>query len=170
MDRKAQEEIVGFVVIVLIVAVAAVILLGLMGNKKSDIGSESKDLSRFLDSAMEFTTDCTFDNYQANYKSIKDLLRSCYIETGRKCSNEKDVCFVLNQTLGAILENTFIINEDSYNKGYLFQSGYSINATETEKEIVTLSRGNCSSGSYIEGENFFAVDRGTITTTLRVCS
>jgi len=48
-DKKAQEEMVGFVLIVVLVAIIAVIFLGITLRKPSNkIGQESERLSSFL--------------------------------------------------------------------------------------------------------------------------
>lgn len=167
-SRKAQEEIVGFVVIVLLVVVIGVIFLVLSLDNPASI-EKSKDISRLLDSVMEYSSECTHDNYNVNYRNVRDLLKSCYSEAGKKCSDGKEVCSVLNETLKGIFDDSLGIGEESKKKGYLFRAEFSLNATENGKEILRLGKGNCSSNSYIEGENFFAVNKGSITSILQVC-
>ena len=57
-NRSAQEEMVGFVVIVVIVSIALLILLGflLRGSGKSAV--ESFEIENFIQSVMQYTTDC----------------------------------------------------------------------------------------------------------------
>ena len=54
MNRKAQEEIVGFVLIVVIVAIIFLVFLGIMIRQPGEVTSkESRDVSQFLGSMME---------------------------------------------------------------------------------------------------------------------
>ena len=57
-NRKGQEEIAGFVAIVLIVSVIIVIFIGANLNNK---GYDKKNilLSHYLQSLNQFTTDCS---------------------------------------------------------------------------------------------------------------
>src|SRR3989338_2011916 len=167
--NKGQEEIVGFVAIVLLVAVVALIFLGISLRKPVDIQKESKDVSRFLESTMLYTTDCAF-GYEPNYVTPKDLMKECYLNKGKKCLNDEEVCLVLNDTLKGILDNSWKVGEDSAIKGYSYNSTYSRNSTKGEVEsIISLGKGNCTSSSFVTGETFFAVYPGTITSSLKLC-
>jgi len=168
-ERKGQEEIVGFVAIVLLVTVIAIIFLGISANKEPATQKESKDISRFLESVMIYTTDCAL-GYEPNYLTPKDLLKECYSNKGKKCLDEKEVCSALNETMLLVLGSSWTVGEEAKTKGYLFKSVYSKNSSKLDgEEILKLGKGNCSSGSYIEGDNFFSVYPGTITSSLRIC-
>src|SRR3989344_4940588 len=96
VNRRAQEEIVGFVLIVVIVAVIFVIFLGISLNEKQDSKKESKDIRRFIESALDVTTRCALNN-EINYVNVRTLLQECY--KGKNCLDGEDTCKVLNETL-----------------------------------------------------------------------
>lgn len=168
-QRKGQEEIVGFVAIVLLVSVIALIFLGISANKEPVMQKESRDINRFLESSMLYTTNCAL-GYEPNYLTPKDLLKECYSNKGKKCLDEKEVCSVLNESMQSILDSSWTVGSDAKTKGYLFKAIYSKNSSKMDgEEIIKFVKGNCSSGSYIEGDNFFSVYPGTITSSLRIC-
>ena len=80
------------------------------------------------------------------------------------------MCSALNETMLLVLGSSWTVGEEAKTKGYLFKSVYSKNSSKLDgEEILKLGKGNCSSGSYIEGDNFFSVYPGTITSSLRIC-
>lgn len=168
-ERKGQEEIVGFVAIALLVTVVAVVFLVISANKESGVQKESKDISRFLESSMIYTTDCAL-GYEPNYLTPKDLLKECYSNKGKKCLDDKEVCSALNETMLLILDRSWTVGPEAKTKGYSFKSVYSKNSSKMDgEEILILGKGNCSSGVYIGGDSFFSVYPGTITSSLRLC-
>lgn len=167
MSKKAQEEIVGFVAIVLVVVVIGLLFLSF--SLQPSVPQKSTEISSFLDSAMQYTTDCAI-GYQPNYLSLKDLIADCYAQAGAQCLNGKEVCSYLNQTIAGILDASYPIGTESNKKGYQFGSVYALNTTNSNQtDVISISAGNCSSNSYQEGDYFFSLYPGVITTTLRIC-
>lgn len=167
--RKGQEEIVGFVVIVLLVSVIAVIFLGISLRDDSAQVKESKDITRFVDSALLYTSDCAL-GYEPNYASLKDLIADCYRDSGKSCLDNRGICLALNQTLNEMLDASWNVGPDANVKGYEFKAFYSVNASdENVVKIINTDKGNCSSETYTQGSGFFSIDRGTITCSLKIC-
>lgn len=167
--KKAQEEIVGFVAIVLVVVVIGVLFLGLTLQKAPDNQTKSTQIGSFLDSARLYTSNCALD-YTPNYASLQDLLGDCYQKRGEQCLDGRDICTVLNQTVKDILDESWPVNQDSAKKGYEFSATFSQNATDSNgTDILTLAAGNCSSNNYQEGDSFFSLVGGVVTSTLRIC-
>ena len=167
--KRGQEEIVGFVVIVVLVVVIALIFLGISLRNDSNQVKESKDVRRFVDSALLYTSDCAF-GYEPNYASLKDLITSCYRDPEKSCLDNRDVCLALNQTLNAMLDTSWNVGSDAKVNGYEFNAFYAINASDENVErIVKVDKGNCSSQIYTQGSDFFSVNSGTITCSLRIC-
>ncbi len=133
-STKAQEEMVGFVLIVVIVAVILLILLafGLKSSKKEAV--ESYEVTNFIQSFLQYTTDCR-DSNDLEWFSIKQLLYECGY--GRTCLDERDVCDALESELSGILEQNWIVTEQSAVKYYgleIFSGGEAIiNMTKGEE-------------------------------------
>lgn len=107
-NKRAQEEIVGFALIIIMVAVILVVLLGfyLKSTKKQSVQSYEAD--SFLQSALQFTTDCS-DNRES--LSIQKVILKCV--SRERCDDERDACAVLDSTLNSILAESWKTEEDS---------------------------------------------------------
>lgn len=142
MKRRGQEEMVGFVLIILLVAVIFIIFLGFYLRKSSsDQRTESGELSQFLDALLEYTTDCSLNNGYS-YEKISDLAREC--NQGAQCSNGKDACLVLKENSKEIIESSWNFGAQSPTKGYNFV----INFNETSAPDIRLGE-NCDlNGNY----------------------
>ena len=160
-NKKAQEEIVGFVIVVVIVAVVFLILLGIFLRSDINESVESREVYQFLESLMEYTTECEIGE---NNIDIEDLIQECY--EGESC-NGKDSCEVLNSSLISILEVSWPIGDNRPFKGYIFKANYETNATS--KSIIEIKRGDCSQNA-IGAEIISQAFPGSIITSLEICS
>lgn len=130
--KKAQEEMVGFAMIVVIVAVIILVFLGFMfmGDNENEI--ESYEINSFLDSMLEYTTECK-DNY-GSFISMRNLIKKC--KNNQACSNNPDSCEVLEDTVDEILEVSWKTGEERPVKGY------KINITDDSESIYSKKQGN----------------------------
>jgi len=163
--RKAQEEIVGFVLIVLLVSILIVVFLAIMlrsGNSESY--KDSQEISEFVDSALEYTSECAI-NYEPDYSNLGELLADC--SSGKKCLSGRYSCDVLNETLTNLIENSWRFGDERAIKGYAFNSSYFLNGSVSE-EIVYLSRGNCT-GTIRGGESLIPSYPGNIISRMMLC-
>jgi hypothetical protein len=166
MSRKrAQEEIVGFVLIVVIVAVIFLVFLGMALRKAApSTMRESRDVAQFIESLTSYTTDCAV-SYEPAFSDIGGLTRDCY--SGANCVNGKTACDVLNRTLREVIGVSWRVNSAGPIKGYVFNSTYS--SKSTSKQVMLIRVGNCT-GSIMGAENFFSAPPvGQITNTLKIC-
>jgi hypothetical protein len=163
MNKKGQEEIVGFVAIVVIVTVVLIMLfLITLGEDKEN--RDSRDLKLFLDSALEVTSNCSI-GFEGAFANLRDLLKEC--NKGTSCVEGRSVCSYLEQETKEVLEASFSPSEEGSVKGYLFSAIYSFN--EQKKELVNASSGKCL--EIRRGAEGFVSDYpGTISYTLEVCS
>lgn len=131
-DIKGQEEIVGFVLIIVLVVVISLIFLAI-SLKKPQEKLENSELETFVQSSLKYTTSC----YESPEKrqNIKDLIVSC--NSGGRCLNNKTACSVLNETVSDMMRISWKVGTSvkSYNlKIY----------SASNKTILQARDGNCS--------------------------
>jgi hypothetical protein len=164
-NRRAQEEMVGFVLIVVIVAIIFIIFLAIFLRRGAHASAkESADVYQFLQGAMEYTTECAV-SYEPAFSSLGELIKDCY--SGATCTSGKSACAVLNQTVANIVESGWRIGPERPFRGYIFNSTYK--SDNNAKTVLYQQRGNCSF-NMIGGETLIAAYPGSISTTLRMCS
>jgi hypothetical protein len=162
--RRGQEELVGFVMIVVLVAIVFLVFLGIF-IRKGDTGQEkeSVDIFQFLESAMEQTTACAI-GYEPDYSDLGDLIQQCH--SGRICTSGDTACDVLEVELSRVLDLGWPVGPNSYYKGYIFNATYS--SEGVEEEIFGVKRGEC--GASVRGSEILRPGfPGTIVGSLRIC-
>jgi len=165
MNKNGQEEMVGFVLIVVIVAIVLVILLGIVLRQDKPIQTENQDINNFIKSSMEYTSSCALNG---QYLKMRPLLGACY-KSGNCDSGEK-ACNVLNASFIGMLESSFIVKEGSNIRGYIFKAVYYENISSSqEKKIIEITKGNCTGKTQIGSDEPFAQDNGIITAKMSVC-
>jgi len=133
-NKKAQEEIVGFAVIVIIVSIILIFFLVFSLSERTE--TESYEAESFLQSSLYYTSSCA-DN--GEYLPVQDLVFSCY--TKERCDNEEETCAVLNETLKGILEESWQTGEDFPVKGYKLE------IFSEEETILSIGEGNITASS-----------------------
>ena len=142
-NRKGQEEMVGFALIVILVAVILVVFLGFSLNKEKE-SVQSYEVESFLQASLQYTTSCS-DNFE--YLSLQDLIFNCAEEN--TCSEGKNSCEVLEMELKGILGQSWTVKEGSITRGY------EMNMTSNGKEIIFIAEGNSTGNSKGSFQNFF---------------
>jgi hypothetical protein len=168
IKKKGQEEIVGFVVIVVIVAVVFLVILGLYLRQATPATQkESIDVGQFLDSAMEYTSECKASP-SSQYFSLGELVKECYDKSS--CLSGEGSCSVLNRTLQGIMKVNWKYGPDRPFKGYIFNSSYFLNSTYSTRteEVLFITQGNCTT-ERIGGDYFSPAQPGSITSSLEIC-
>ena len=114
--KKGQEEMVGFILIVVFVSVILLVFLGISLQNK-DAGIESQEVEKFISSFLPYTTDCKID---AKNVSIKELIFKCGDNLGNDadCSNGRTSCRILEDTLEDIVEVSWNVGDQYPDKGY----------------------------------------------------
>jgi len=130
-DKEGQEEMVGFILIMIIVAVILVVLLSFSLNKSGKETVESYEVNSFIQSILQYTTDCSND---LEYLSVQKLIFNCY-DSG-KCLDERNSCSVLNSTLKDIVSKSWKVGADRPIKGY------EITILTGGAELVAIKEGN----------------------------
>jgi len=165
-SKKAQHEIVGFVIIIIIVSIIGLIFLSFMIGR-GEVKKTSAEVSNFLEASMYYTTDCAI-NFIPQYQDIQDLIKSCY--ENKRCLDKKNACEVLNETLRNIIDQSLKVDEQGVNKAYKLKIYYK--EEDVLDDILSLENGNfngCSSqigGSYSIASG---LSSGIINLELEVC-
>jgi len=131
MNKKAQEEMVGFGLIVIVVAVILLVFLS-FALRKPKIEVESYEVESFIQVALQYTTDC---RNNLEYRSIQDLIFDCYNK--ETCLDGKDSCDVLEFTLKEITEKSWKIENRPI-------EGYELKIASDSEELLIFKEGNIS--------------------------
>lgn len=136
INKKAQEEMVGFVMIMLVVAIIFLVFLGifLRQGAKTD-KTDSTEISQFLDSLLQYSTECTYDD-GFTYRTIQDLVVECWEGLPISCPTlgEKP-CDVLEKDIKEIIEASWTFSSDSPTRSYEFLAKYSPSGTDFSSGI-----------------------------------
>lgn len=163
--KKGQEEMVGFVLIVVLVAIIFLVFIGINVRKagKEDI-TQSTEVSQFLDSVMMFTTGCA-TAYEPAYSNVGELILDC--RENKQCTNGESACDYLKKTIDELINSDpkFQIGQDRPVKGYKFTSG-TLNGNITSGDIVSINKGNCTS---VLSRSADYLTPGGVSTTLKLC-
>jgi len=118
INKKAQEEMVGFVMIVLLVAIISLVFLGIyLRQGPSSEGIQNSEITQFLNALTEITTDCTIAGTR---RTVRNLFTK---DPGLPC---EDTNATVNETLrvtidGAVRES-WNFGLESPTQGYWFTS------------------------------------------------
>jgi hypothetical protein len=127
--KKAQEEMLGFVLIIIIVAVIILIFLGFVFSGREKI-RESHQVSSFVQVFLNQVTSC--EQHLGPLK-IQSLIFEC-MENGH-CLDGNNACEILNQTIENIMREVWKL-ENRPEKGYSF-------LIQSEGDtIISLEKGN----------------------------
>lgn len=168
INKRGQEEAVGFVAIIVVVAIATVFFIGISIRDQPSEAIKSVEIKQFLETSDKYTSDCSI-SYSDRFASLGDLVRECYQNPNLQCFDGRSVCEVYNSTIQNIILKSFAIGQEYAIKGYLFNLTYSAQSKQTQ--IISLYKGECL-GSY-KSEELLKPDapgKGTFVSTLGLCS
>lgn len=159
---KGQQEMVGFVLIVVIVIVGMFVFL--MFSFGQDDVSENVIVNNVLSAIMKTSSDCAMV-YEPNYDDMRDLFRSCY--EGRRCANTLEMaCDTLEESLRSILDEVLVL-EPVINA---YQLDFSVSDDEGILGIFKLVEGNCTGNIYgSEPVSIRVTGDENLRVSLRVC-
>jgi len=167
-SKRAQHEMVGFILIVVIVVIIGLILLVFYINQKP-VRSLSSNVNNFLQASMLYTTSC-YSGIEP--LSLKELIKSCYRSEICSGENSKSACDVLNSTFSELIHEAWIVSPEKAENAYFLDAIYEEKdedeVTLVNQTILSLQEGNCT-GSRVGGEHFFQQDPGNIFVTMELC-
>lgn len=144
-NKRAQEEIVGFVIIVLLVSVVALVFFGISLRKTAPVESSIR-VENFVSGVMGVTTQCSLKAV-VNYLDVGELIREC--RKGSDCYDGRESCEALNQTITGLFDEAFTIETNvSPTTYYSFKAYYSENISGQEggEVFYALEKGECQGG------------------------
>ena len=138
MKNKGQQEMVGFILIVVLVMIGMMVFL-VISLRDSPENKGSLEVGNILDAIMKHTTECAIV-YEPDYDNFEDLFKSCH--QGDGCSNlGVDACDYLNESLRAVLEGMFA-TESSRVTAY--QLDFFVKDDNGEEGLLRIFEGNCT--------------------------
>ena len=170
--KKAQHEIMGFVLIIIIVSIIGLVFLSLMIGQGKPATQTSVEISNILEASMYYTSDCAV-SFVPQYKDGQDLIKSCY--KNEVCEDGRSACDAINSTFEKVIGETLNIGDDKPNKAYTFKI-YSedLEGINPQKQIFYTEKGifgNCT--SRLGGSHFIPlidVGQEVINIELSVCT
>lgn len=164
VEKRAQQEMVGFVLIVVLVVIALMIFL-VISVRKPVQSTESAKIENLLTTLMKYTTNCTL-NSEPNFESVESLMKSCY--KIRECKNLGiSACDYMNSSLGNILSDVY--KSESVYSGYVFSISIATkNSAETES-LFEKSEGNCTGNSETGSERVSLDSQTSMNIALKFC-
>ena len=132
-SKRSQEEMVGFVLIIILVAVIALIFLAISLRRPGEVEVKSKEIENFIQASLYYTTTCQLSS--GRVYNFEDIISACYKNEDEVCVNEKTVCEIMEETAIKLLDNSWIVGEQAPIKGYAF------NITSPEKNMLSLDKG-----------------------------
>lgn len=110
---------VGFVLIMVLVAVIFLVFLGLFIRKGPSDSADNEELAQFLDAIVEYTTDCSIVSGSAP-KKLEDLIIAAYNDENCQTPDFPSIPAkeVLDYTIGNLTESSWNFGESSPEVGY----------------------------------------------------
>ncbi len=161
-NKKGQQEIVGFVLIVVLVVVGLMVFLVISLRDSSD-DVKSIEVNNMLNALMKHTTDCAIV-YEPDYDDFEDLFKSCH--QGDSCSNlGVSACNYLNESLRNIFDGMFAseANIEAY------QIDFFVKSEDGQEGLLRIFEGNCS-GRVSSAQRNIVSYSDSLIIQLKVCS
>lgn len=158
-NNKAQQEIVGFVLIVVLVVIGLMVYLAI-SVRNVDENEGSVEVENALNSLMKHTTDCAI-SYIPDYDTFQDLFKSAY--KGQECSNlNKDAMDYLEEASLDVLSD-MMASEASIN---YYELQFFVKDGEG---LLKIEEGECS-GSINSAQRIIASGSDKLVVRLKTCS
>ena len=158
-NKTGQQEIVGFILIVVLVVAALMIYLTI-SLRTTAKNEGSLEVSNALDAIMKQTTDCAIV-YVPDYDNFEDLFKSAHQD--ETCSNLGISAFdYLNESLQDVLSEI--------TKSEAAVTGYEL--TFSVREVggkLWIKEGNCTSGTIKSAKRTLASGSDRLDIILKMC-
>jgi hypothetical protein len=159
-NKRGQQEMVGFVLIVILVVVGLMVFL-IISLRDAPVHDKSVEVGNMLEAMMKHTTDCAIV-YEPDYDDFEDLFKSCY--QGDQCSNlGESACDHLNNSLRDVLDGMFATEATI--------SAYQIDffVKDAQEGLLRIFEGNCT-GAVSSAQRSVVSDSESLIIRMKVCS
>jgi hypothetical protein len=144
-NKKAQEEIAGFAIILVLLAIILLAFLAASLKKPEKDAVNNYEIENFLQTVLQQTTRCEING---EFKDIQDLIFEC--NKGSECKNTQSSCEFLETTLKDIIKKSWKLEaEDPLYTGYRLTI-----LLNGENLIDTIVEGETSGNNYGSGQDF----------------
>ena len=169
--KKAQEEMTGFAMIIIIVAIIGVILLAFMLRKSPGSNLNSFEVQQFLDTAIKTQSSCTLELDNTPLR-LADLIQACYSNSANTCKSGRKVCASLGSSFKDIIMEGWNINPNAPYTGFILDLYLepSSNSSSVPTYILNASGGSCNN-NYLGAESILPEKdgAGNLITRLQIC-
>jgi hypothetical protein len=170
MNSKAQEEMVGFVLIVVLISIAGVIFLGIaLRDSGDEVVDESSQIYSLIGGLSQLTSYCEIP--ESNLLDVSDLIRECI--NGKECSACEgstcgaSACEVLENTLEEAMGASYVVTDKSYVRYYNLSVYYEFDNRPLIEPILKGAQGDCVGRKLFNNREFN--DREKVIMALEVC-
>ncbi|MBU3923522.1 MAG: hypothetical protein KJ592_01250 [Nanoarchaeota archaeon] len=169
INKKAQQEIVGFVLIVVLVVIGLMVFL-VISLRGSDVIESSSKVTNILDAVMKHTTECAIV-YEPDYADFEELFKSC--NSGDRCKNlGVDACDYLNESLRDVLWSMMASEAsiDAYQLDFFVKDGTPPQVPSVDgKRLLQIVEGNCT-GSISSAQRSIVFSRDSdLIVRMKIC-
>ncbi|MEM3074476.1 MAG: hypothetical protein QW727_00850 [Candidatus Pacearchaeota archaeon] len=147
--KKSQEEIVGFVLIVVLIAIIGVIFLGISLRKDSGKVNESQKIASLITSISHLTTQCQINS---NFQDVSDLINGC--ANRRICDDSKPTCEVLKTTLDEVMKASYVVTDKSFTTHYNLTINNKFDNTILIEPVISGKVERCLGRKLVNEKNF----------------
>jgi len=145
LSRKSgQEEMVGFALIIILVAIIFLVFLSVYVKKPQSENIDNPEANSFVQSFLQYTTTCEQNSENI---TVQRLISKC--QEKAPCSNNKDPCIILNNTIKNIVEESWKVGPQNPVKGY------SLIINVDNKQFLNITKGVVTN-NYKTGQQDFA--------------
>jgi len=161
-NLKGQQEMVGFVLIVVLVIIGLMVFL-IISVRNSPEPVNSLAIKNMLASIMKHTTECAIV-FEPQYDNFEDLFKSCY--KNDTCINlGRSACDYLNNSLREVLEDVM----DSEATVGAYQVDFFVKDGEGQQGLLRIIEGNCI-GSALAAQRSIVSGSESLIVRIKTCS
>lgn len=159
--RRGQQEMVGFVLIVVLVMIGLMVFL-IISVRNSPEPVNSLAIENMLASIMRHTTECAIV-FEPQFDSFEDLFKSCHEED--YCINlGQSACDYLNESLGDVVEDLM----DSEATIGAYQVDFFVRDGGGQQGILRIVEGNCT-GSVLAAQRSIVSGAESLVVRIKTC-
>jgi len=159
--RKGQQEMVGFILIVVLVMIGLMVFL-VISLKTSPDEADSLEVENMLGAIMSHTTECAIPSVPY-YETFEDLFKSCY-ENDDCAGINQSACEYLNKTLQEMLRD--LMATEAIVSAY--QLDFSVAGDVRQEGLLRIFEGDCT-GEVLGAQRKISAGAEDLIIRLKIC-